>query len=362
MTPPATAGGAWTEAVLHTFELSEGIGSNGLATGNGGVLYGTSQYGGTGQCTTQAIYGFPVAGCGVLFELVPPPPSGGAWLEATLHDFTDGSDGAFPRTGVVIGSGGVLYGTTQPSASTATVFSLQPGSGLSPSINAGGVVNAASFTAPVAPGSIASAFGDFFLSLPLGTTQSPLPTDISGAFLQFASGIQAPLFFVSGGQVNFQVPWELSGQPGTLTVTIDGQTSAAQTIPLAPVAPAIFTTNAQGTGQGAILDTSYHLVDASNPATGGSTVLIFCTGLGAVTNQPPTGSPASLTLLSWSATPTVTIRGAPANVSFSGLAPGYVGLYQVNAEVPAGLAESDAAPVVLQMGGVTSNIATMAVQ
>lgn len=331
--------------------------SHNLFLGSGGVLYGTAQYGGSGQCAAQ--YG---SGCGVVFELVPPPPSGGGWLEATLHNFTGGSNGAFPNTGIVIGSGGVLYGTTQPNANTATIFSLQPSRGLLPSINAVGVVNAASYTAPVAPGSIALAFGDFLLSSPLGATQSPLPTDISGASLQFGDGTRAPLFFVSGGQMNFQVPWELSGQSVTLAVTVDGQTGAAQTIPLAPLAPAIFTVDGQGSGPGAILDASYQLVNSSNPATAGSTILIFCTGLGQVTNQPPTGSPAPLSPLSWSGTPTVTIGGVPANVSFSGLAPGYVGLYQVNAQVPAGLAANDAVPVVLQMGGTTSNAAAIAVQ
>ena len=357
LTPPATLSGTWTNAVLHMFVGADGTYPSGLAIGSGGVLYGTAQYGGSGQCAAQ--YG---SGCGVVFELVPPPPSGGGWLEATLHNFTGGSDGAFPNTGIVIGSGGVLYGTTQPNANTATIFSLQPSRGLLPSINAVGVVNAASYTAPVAPGSIASAFGDFFLSSPLGATQSPLPTDISGASLQFGDGTRAPLFFVSGGQMNFQVPWELSGQSVTLAVTVDGQTGAAQTIPLAPFAPAIFTVDGQGSGPGAILDASYQLVNSSNPATAGSTILIFCTGLGQVTNQPPTGSPAPLSPLSWSGTPTVTIGGVPANVSFSGLAPGYVGLYQVNAQVPAGLAANDAVPVVLQMGGTTSNAAAIAVQ
>jgi uncharacterized protein (TIGR03437 family) len=357
LTPPTTPGGAWTEAVLHIFGGSDGSSPNGLMIGSGGVLYGTSQSGGSRQCGPN---GFP--GCGVVFELVPPPTSGDAWLEATLYNFTGGADGAFPQTGVVIGTGGVLYGTTQPSVNTATVFSLQPGSRLLPTINAGGVVNAASFTAPVAPGSIASAFGDFLISLPLAAAQSPLPSEISGLSLQFGGGTQAPLFFASGTQVNFQVPWELSGQSVTLTATVDGQTGAAQTIPFAPFAPAIFTINAQGSGPGAILDASYQLVNSSNPATAGSVISIFCTGLGQVTNQPPTGSPAPLSPLAWSGTPTVTIGGVPANVSFSGLAPGYVGLYQVNAEVPTGLAANDAVPVVLQMGGSTSNAATIAVQ
>jgi len=357
LTPPATPEGTWTEAVLHLFGDYTAY-PNGLTIASGGVLYGTTKYGGSGPCSAPNI----PTGCGVVFELVPPLAAGDAWLEATLYNFTGGADGAFPETAVAIGSGGVLYGTTQPSVNTATVFSLQPGSRLLPSVNAGGVVNAASYTAPVAPGSVASAFGDFFVSSPMSATQSPLPTDISGLSFQFGDGAKAPLYFVSGGQVNFQVPWELSGQSVTFTATVDGQTGAAQTVPLAPFAPAIFTVDGQGSGPGAILDTSYQLVNSSNPAAAGSFISIFCTGLGQVTNQPATGSPAPLSPLSWSGIPTVTVGGVPATVSFSGLAPGYVGLYQVNAQVPAGLAANDAVPVVFSMGGATSNTATLSVQ
>jgi uncharacterized protein (TIGR03437 family) len=361
LTPPVSAGGAWTEAVLHNFTGAGGVVPNGVAIGSGGILYGTTQSGGSGQCSPPEF-----SGCGTVFALIPPMPPGGPWAEATLYNFTGGGDGAFPSTNVAIGTGPggypVLYGATQANPNSSTVFSLQPGSGLLPSINAGGVVNAASYTAPIAPGSIASAFGDYFVSSPLSASQSPLPTDISGLSLQFDDRTQAPLFFVSGRQVNFQVPWEMSGQSGTLTAAIDGQTGAAQALSLAPFAPAIFTTNASGSGQGAILDTSYRLVDSANPVAAGSYVLIYCTGLGAVGNQPATGSPAPSGPLAWSATPTVTIGGLAANVQFSGLAPGYVGLYQVNAQVPAGSATGSAVPVVISMNGVTSNTVTMAVE
>jgi uncharacterized protein (TIGR03437 family) len=112
--------------------------------------------------------------------------------------------------------------------------------------------------------------------------------------MQFGNGIAAPLFAVSSGQVNLQVPWELAGQSkASVTVTVNGQTSAPQALNLAPTAPGIFTMNAQGTGQGAVLDTLYRLVDVSNPAVAGNTVIqIYCTGLGAVSNQPASGSPA----------------------------------------------------------------------
>jgi uncharacterized protein (TIGR03437 family) len=234
-----------------------------------------------------------------------------------------------------------------------------------PVINSGGLLTAASYTAPVAPGSIASVFGDFFVPAPLSATGSPLPASLAGLSLQFDTSTPAPLFFVSGGQVNLQVPWELAGQPqANLAATLNGQAGASQTVNLAAFAPAIFATNAQGSGQGAILDASNHLVDASNPATPGSTVLqIFCTGLGPVAIQPQTGSPAPLNALSYTSTaPTVTIGAVPAGVSFSGLAPGFVGLYQVNAQVPPGLAANSAVPVVISMPGATSNTVTIAVQ
>jgi len=233
-----------------------------------------------------------------------------------------------------------------------------------PSINAGGVVSAASYASGgVAPGSIASAYGIFLLSSAAAASDIPLPDSISGFSMQFAAAIAAPLYYVSGSQVNLQVPWELAGQSQTtLAATLNGQAGAPQTVGLLLFAPGIFTTNSQGSGQGAILDTSYRLVDTTNPATAGSFVLIYCTGLGAVTNQPPTGSPGLSDPLSWSATPTVTIGGVTANVQFSGLAPGFVGLYQVNAQVPAGSATGPAVPVVISVGGAESNTVTMPVQ
>jgi uncharacterized protein (TIGR03437 family) len=241
-----------------------------------------------------------------------------------------------------------------------TVTRLSP----PPLINSGGVVNAASYVGPVVPGSIAAAFGNFLLSSPSGAVGTPLPTDLSDLFLQFGNGIRAPLFYASGGQVNLQVPWEITQTQTTLTASVSGQTSAPQTLNLAPFAPAIFSINAQGTGQGAILDTSYHLVDASNPTVPGSTYIqIYCTGLGQVTNQPQSGFPApSSPLAETPTTPTVTIGNVAAQGLFSGLAPGFVGLYQVNALVPVGVPSGDSVPVSITIGGVTSNTVTIAVQ
>ena len=363
LTPPAQAGGAWTAATLYDFNGgSDGFNPYGLAAGTGGVLFGFSTTNEPPPCNTD--------GCATVFALTPPSAPGGAWTKAGVYTFTNSNPG-LPEGGMAAVSGETVYGNVHlpsPSGSQAqgssTAFSLKmvvP----QPAINAGGLVTAASYTAPVAPGSIASVFGEFFVPAPLDATQLPLPTSLSGLSFQFDSLANAPLFFVDAAQVNLQVPWELAGESqAALTATLNGLAGDPQTVQLAPYAPAIFTTNAAGTGQGAILDQFYQLVDASNPAKPGATVLqIFCTGLGAVSDQPPTGSPASLTQLSQTtATPTVTVASVAASVSFSGLAPGFVGLYQVNAQVPAGIAASSAVPVVISMNGVASNTVTIAVQ
>ena len=96
----------------------------------------------------------------------------------------------------------------------------------------------------------------------------------------------------------------------------------------------------------------------------GEVIIIFCTGLGEVTPQVGTGFPAT-GLHTTVETPTVTIDGILATVQFSGLAPGFVGLYQLNVTVPAGTRQADDVPVVLTIGGKDSNLGktvTIAVQ
>ena len=284
-------------------------------------------------------------------------PSGtGVWLTGAAYN---------PNTNTAWMS---AYGI--PPTSTPTELSynleLQEVGTSTATVAANGVVNAASYASPVAPGSIASGFGNFLLAFPSGDTALPVSTSLTGLSLNFAGDVLAPLFFVSEAQANFQVPWELAGQSQTtVTASLIGENSGTrQDVRLAPFAPGIFSTNSAGTGQGEIFDPSYRLVDSSSPATPGSFVTIYCTGLGPVTNQPPTGSPGPASpLAQTTALPNVTIGGAQATtVQFSGLAPGLVGLYQINVQVPAGSATGPAVPVVISIGGVVSNAVTMAVE
>ncbi len=241
------------------------------------------------------------------------------------------------------------------------------------SINPGGIVNAASLVrSPVAPGSIVTAYGSFPLSSPVFAAGGTLPTSLAGLSIHlqnpFAtgvnSGINAGLFYASRGQVNFQIPWEFEGTTTLLvTATLNGEIGATQSVLLAPSNPGIFSINGQGKGQGAIVDAAGRLVDTSNPAIAGDTVVqIYCTGLGQVSIRPPSGTPASNAPLNPTFfTPTVMIGGAPAKVLFSGLAPGSVGEYQVNVQVPAASAKGIAVPVAIS-AGLVSNTVTMAVQ
>ena len=234
-----------------------------------------------------------------------------------------------------------------------------------PVLTPGGIVNSASYAAaPLAPGSLATAFGTFPIAAPMSATILPLQTGLSDLSIVFGGNQQAPLYYVSSGSVNFQVPWELAGLTQVSVVaTANGALSAPQTVNLAPFAPAIFSLNSRGTGPGQIYDTSYRLVDSSNPATPGTTVVvIYATGLGAVTNQPASGAPSPVSpSAQTTTTPVVTIGGASATVLFSGLEPNEVGVYQINAMVPAQSTTGNAVPVTVSMGGVASNTVTMTV-
>ncbi len=263
-----------------------------------------------------------------------------------------------------------------------------------PTINPGGLLNAANGNnRPPSAGMIASLFGTNFASSIFAATSYPLPTVLGGVSINIkpvtpgaigitpkdilpVGGILAPLFSVSPNQINFQVPPEVQGlAQATATVIVNGIIGNSITFNIADYNPGIFTANQQGTGQGLILiATSGELAAPSGSVPGiparpvkrGEYISIYCIGLGPVTNQPPGGFPASSNPVSVTKTnANITIGGVPApatEFSFSGLAPGFVGLYQVNVQIPPGAPTSDAVPVVFSIGGLTTNTVTVAVQ
>jgi uncharacterized repeat protein (TIGR03803 family) len=112
--PPVAPGGAWTGTSIYDFAVnnsSDGVGPNSVIVGGEGVLYGTTGGGGTGDD-------------GTFFKLTPPGESGGTWTEKILYDFTAAS--SVPFGGLIVGSKGTYFGTTEGPNSLGTVFQLTP--------------------------------------------------------------------------------------------------------------------------------------------------------------------------------------------------------------------------------------------
>jgi uncharacterized protein (TIGR03437 family) len=241
-----------------------------------------------------------------------------------------------------------------------------------PAVNVGGVVNAASFArdAAVAPGAIVSVFGRNLARGQNPATRVPLETILGGATLN-VGGVDAPLFYAGDGQINAQLPFELTpnSRPSLAVRTgRDGSTPEALTVPetitIAATQPGIFTMNQQGTGQGAIVDVRGRVVDRNAPAASSEVVQVFCTGLGTTEPRVRSGQPApAAEPLARVVVPVeARIGGRSARVLFGGLAPNFVGLYQVNVEIPAGVEPGPAVPLVILQNGVPSNTVTLAVR
>ena len=223
------------------------------------------------------------------------------------------------------------------------------------------VVGAASYRPEaIAPGGLVSLFGAGLASGVARAGTIPLPSVLIDATVSF-NGVPAPLLYVSPNQINAQVPFKVF--PGVVTVSVvRGSQTASLTVTVAEAGPGIFTRNAQGTGPGAILHASdLSPVSDASPAHPGEAVAIYCTGLGRLHKPVTTGSarpsPPPQTVLR----PEVRVAGRLAVVMFSGAAPQYVGLYQVNIELPADT-PAGSQPLVLSINGVESNTVQVAVR
>ena len=260
----------------------------------------------------------------------------------------------------------VFSPSTGGGASNALAFNIGPAP------QALAAVNAASSQLGLAPGSIASLYGTNLVgAIATADSAPPLPFTLGGTTLTIPGQNPVALFFVSPLQINFQVPFmQVFGSIHTTLTVTQGELSNTANITLVPYAPALFTTNSQGFGQAAALIANSPDLAApvgafpgSRPAQPGEIVSIYCTGLGFVSNPPDPGAPALSNPLSHTtAKPVVSLGGQTAVVSFSGLAPGFVGLYQVNIQIPAGGPSGPAVPMVLTIGGISSNTATIAVE
>jgi len=219
------------------------------------------------------------------------------------------------------------------------------------------VVNSASYAGPAAPGAMVTVFGQNLASGVASATTVPLATSLAGATV-LINGSPAPLLYASSSQINFQMPL-LDPGAASMSVERDGAGSAPAGIVVAPSVPGIF---AFGENQGVIQNEDYTLNYPGNPARPGTPIIIWATGQGDVIPSVPAGQGAPANPLSQTISlPSVTIGGLPAQVLFSGLAPGFVGFWQINAVVPANAPAGDDIPVQVALNGAASNTVTMAV-
>jgi uncharacterized protein (TIGR03437 family) len=241
--------------------------------------------------------------------------------------------------------------------------------------NGVGVSNSASYDyhGVISPGSLVSIFGaNMADSPPFSATTLPLLTQEANAEV-LLDGQRVPLLYVSGGQINAQIPFNANGSTPHQLSVMHGQTpSQPQTVTVAAVAPAIYTTSEKGFGQAAVdgvaADGTRFLADKNHPVKAGDTIEIYCSGLGQVSSPVPVApgaaSPSPAAVLPPNSNLVVTINNVRAtSIPFAGLSPGSVGLYQVNAVIPEGVTPGDAVPIVITLAGLSSQpYVTIAVQ
>jgi uncharacterized protein (TIGR03437 family) len=225
-----------------------------------------------------------------------------------------------------------------------------------------GVVSAANFApgiTPVSAGSILSLFGINLTETTQFAASLPLPRELGGVQV-LIGGVAAPLISVvadSGAgfdQINFQLPVEVSSlHYADIVVVSNGVFSSPEGLSLAPAVPGIFTQNQQGIGLAAATRPDFSIISAERPVRSGDTIVLFATGLGAVAPAVRTGqAPAEISRVTGQVQ--VLIGGLPAQAGFAGLAPGFVGLYQVNVVVPEGVAPGEAS-LEIRVDGIRSS-------
>ncbi len=225
-----------------------------------------------------------------------------------------------------------------------------------PQVPGNGVVNAGDYLGGVAPDGLISIFGANLASAATAAS-SPLPTLLGGTCVTF-NNTPLPLLATSPGQINAQLPPTLAvGRYPLVVRSLTGQAaSSSVNVTVSKYAPAVFID-----GQGAAL---YHAdgtrVSKDHPGKRDERLTLYATGLGVTTGGRVTaGSPSPASPLAVTAPVSLyfgnpLIKEAAIIVDWSGLMPGYIGVYQINCRIPGAHLSGDALPITLKIGGVSS--------
>jgi uncharacterized protein (TIGR03437 family) len=250
--------------------------------------------------------------------------------------------------GLALGNGGAIYEADQFNA----IRVIQPPAPLA-------VENAASgASGAVAPGEIVTLYGSGLgpAQLVSATTGADglYDSQLAGTTVT-VNGIPAPILYTAASQVAAIVPYETTGGFAYIVATYRERAAAVFSFPIVAAIPGLFTLNASGTGQAATLNQDQSINSASSPASPGDVISLFETGEGQTSPFGIDGMPAITPPPAPILPISVTIGGQTAKVIYAGGAPGEVaGLMQINVQVPSGVQTGNAVPVLVKVGGVSS--------
>ena len=200
-----------------------------------------------------------------------------------------------------------------------------------PAIYANGVVIHGGTAAVVSPGALVDVYGTTLAPATATASGLPLLTSLGGVQVT-VNGAAAPVYYVSTGQLVFQIPYSVSPGPALVAVISNGLLSRAAEITVQQAAPSILT---YGNSRAVAQNQDYSLNSPTDCASPGTYLTAYLIGSGPLDNLIATGAAAPMTPLSAETlTTTATLGGAPAPVAFAGMTPGLVGLMQVNIQVP----------------------------
>ena len=218
------------------------------------------------------------------------------------------------------------------------------------------ITNAADYTRGTASGSLLSLFGERLSGSTAGAVDTPLPTKLDNVCVT-ANGAPLPLLYVSPGQINAQMLFGSSG-PASVQVHTSSGISDVFVKQIDSAAPALFgVTGPSDQRFAAIFRENNTLSTLSNPLRPNETAVAYLTGGGDVLPFAVAGQPASSTVLTQTANPpTVDIGGVTADILFSGLTPGFVGLYQINFRLPGFVPRGLEVPLTISMGANSTTV------
>lgn len=308
------------------------------------------------------------------------PTNGTGWLSATLS--TSFSGAAITLTPGSLSSGtyrGTVNFTTNSinAPNLAVPVEMEVIATPPPTISTGGILNNATFARgdSLGVGTIAAVFGEFFADGLNFAPGAPLPTTLGGVRV-LVNGTAAPLYFTSAGQINFQVPFETLGGDAIVQVERNGAIGNRASVNIAAQAGRILVW--PGLSYGIIVNADGTLpmppairlgTFVSKPVRAGETLVIYAIGFGQTTPPVQTGAASPTSPLAQLSN--VVVRfGVPGlfdssiaqQASFAGLTPGFVGLFQINVQVPPGIPTQDAYDLSIEYNNQLTNRVKIATQ